>query len=156
MAEAKVAVAKEKVSDDINIRYAKASADSGRGRLRVNKEANDKVKGAVPDMVLRGLRMKYDEASLGIEKAKLELRIAGEECDAAQAEVDAAEENVRRHQIRSPQTGVIVKLHRHLGRVGAARRAGGARHPHRPALGRRLRLRRRLPARRPPQAARPR
>ena len=33
VAKAKVAVAKEKATDDINIRYAKASAAGGQGRL---------------------------------------------------------------------------------------------------------------------------
>lgn len=115
VAEAKVAVAKEKISDDINIRYAKASAEVAKADYQVNAEANDKVKGSVPDMVLRGLLMKHVEATLAIEKAKLELRIAERELDAAKAEADAAAEMVRRHQIRSPQQGVIVKLHRHLG-----------------------------------------
>ena len=52
---------------------------------------------------------------MAIEKAELEMRIAKKEWDAAKAEADAAAENVRRHQIRSPQQGVIVKLHRHVG-----------------------------------------
>ena len=40
MAKAKVAIAKKKVSDDINIRYAKASAAVATADYRVNKEAN--------------------------------------------------------------------------------------------------------------------
>jgi multidrug efflux pump subunit AcrA (membrane-fusion protein) len=115
VAEAKVAVAKEKVSDDINIRYAKTSALFAEADYLVNKEANDKVKGAVPDMVLRALRLKFEEASLGGDKAKLEMRIAEREMDAAKAEADAAAEMVRRHQVRSPQVGVIVKLYHHPG-----------------------------------------
>ncbi len=93
VAEAKVAVAKEKVSDDINIRYAKASALVAEADYNVNKEANDKVKGAVPDMVLRALLLKHEEASLGGDKAKLEMRIAEREMDAAKAEAEAAAEN---------------------------------------------------------------
>ena len=115
VAVAKLAVAKEKSADDINIRYSKASAEVAKADYLINREANDKVPGSVPAEALRERLMKYTESMLAIEKAKMEMRVAGHEADVAQAEVDAAEENLTRHQIRSPLNGLVVKLHRHAG-----------------------------------------
>ena len=115
VAKAKLAVAKEKAADDINVRFAKAKAEVAKADYLVNAEANRKVPGSVPAEVLREKLMQYTEATLGIEKAQLELRIAGHEAEVAKAEVEAAEENVRRHQVRSPQIGLVDKVHRHAG-----------------------------------------
>jgi multidrug efflux pump subunit AcrA (membrane-fusion protein) len=115
VAEAKLAVAKVKSSDDINVRYARTSAEVADADYRVNADANRQQPGAVPAEVLREKRLKYTEASLGIEKSKLDMNIAKYEADEAQAEVDAAKENLNRHQILSPLNGLVVKLHRHKG-----------------------------------------
>ena len=45
----------------------------------------------------------------------MEMRIAVHEAEVGQAEVEAAEENINRHQIRSPLNGMVVKVHRHAG-----------------------------------------
>jgi multidrug efflux pump subunit AcrA (membrane-fusion protein) len=115
VAKAKLAVAKEKAADDINVRYAKAKAEVAKADYLVNDEANHKVPNSVPAEVLREKLMQYTEATLGIEKAQLELRIAGHETEVAKAEVEAAEENVRRHQVRSPQIGLVDRIHHHAG-----------------------------------------
>ena len=115
VAKAKLAAAKEKAGDDISVRYAKASADTAEADYRGDADANRKVPGSVPAELLREKLMKYTEAKLSIEKARLELRIAASETEVAKAEVDASEENIRRHQVRSPQDGVVDKVHRHVG-----------------------------------------
>ena len=115
VAKAKLAVAKEKAADDINVRYAKAKADVAKADYLVNDDANRKVPNSVPAEVLRGKLMEYTEAKLGIEKAQLELRIASHETEVAQAEVDAANDSLRRHRVCSPQIGLIDRIHRHAG-----------------------------------------
>ena len=115
VAKAKLAVAKEKAGDDISVRYAKASADVAEADYRGDADANRKTPGSVPAEELREKLMKYTEAKLSIEKARLELRIADQEANAAKADVDAAEENVRRHQVHAPQDGIVDKVHRHVG-----------------------------------------
>ena len=115
VAEAKLAIAKEKSADDINIRYAKASRDVADADYRADADANRKHAGAVPAEALREKLMKYTEAALGIEKATLDRSVAKLEADEAQAELDAAIENINRHKILSPLNGMIVKIHRHAG-----------------------------------------
>lgn len=113
--EGKLAVAKEKAADDINIRYAKAAADVAMAEYEVNAEACRRVPGAVPQTELNRLLLKCKETTLAIDKAKLDMRVAGHEASVSQAEADAAAENVARRQIKSPLDGVVVELHRHLG-----------------------------------------
>ena len=115
VAEGKLAVAKEKAADDINIRYAKAAADVAMAEYEVNAEANRRVPGAVPQTELNRLLLKCKETTLAIDKAKLDMRVAGHEAAVAQAEADAAQENIARRQIKSPLDGVVVELHRHQG-----------------------------------------
>ena len=115
VAQAKLAAAKEKATDDINIRYSKASADVAKADYAVNAKANEAVPNAVPQEVLREKLMKCVESSLAIEKAKMEMRIAVHEAEVSQAEVDAAEENINRHHIRAPLNGMVVKVYRHAG-----------------------------------------
>ena len=115
VAKAKLAAAKEKAGDDINVRYAEASRDVAEANYQVNAQANRKVRDSVPAEVLRELLMKYTEAKLSIEKSKLEMRVAARDTDVAKADLDAAEEDVRRHQVCAPQNGMVDKVHRHAG-----------------------------------------
>ncbi len=115
VARAKLAVAQVKAGNDINIRYAKAAADAAKAGYDRDAAANRKVPNSVPAEVLTEKLMEYIKAKLSIEQADLEQRIARHEVDVAKAEVEAAKEKVRRHQIRSPQAGVVDNVHRHAG-----------------------------------------
>jgi macrolide-specific efflux system membrane fusion protein len=115
VAKAKLAAAKVKADDDINVRYAKAKAEAAKAGYERNAAANRNVPNSVPAELLTEKLMEYTEATLGIEKAQLELRIAGHEAEVAKAEVEAAEDNLRRHRICSPQIGLVDKVHRHAG-----------------------------------------
>jgi multidrug resistance efflux pump len=115
VAKAKLKAADEKAKDDISVRYAKAAAKTAQAEYDFNDWANKQVRGSVPQVRLNELALKCEETRLGIDKSKLEQRVAGDEADAAKAEVDAAEENIRRRQIRAPLGGVVVAMHRHQG-----------------------------------------
>jgi macrolide-specific efflux system membrane fusion protein len=115
MATAKQKAAEEKSSDDINIRYAQAANATANAEYVANLEACKRQPGSVPQVRMNELLLKCKETELSIEKARLEYRVAGHEAEAAKAEADAARENIRRRQIHSPLTGVVVTLHRHDG-----------------------------------------
>ena len=115
VADGKLSVAKEKASDDINVRYAMAAADVAKAELEVNEDANRRVPRAVPMTEINKLILKCKETTLAIDKSKLDMRVAGHEATVSQAEADGAQENIYRRQIKSPLDGVVVELHRHLG-----------------------------------------
>lgn len=115
VADAKLKAARVKASDDVNIRFATAAAAAAEAALQMNLEANRKVPGSVPKEKLNELKLERDKEILSIEKSKLDFSVAAQEAEVAQAEADAAQENIKRRQLRSPVDGVIVELHRHLG-----------------------------------------
>ena len=137
-------MAKEKAGDDINVRYAMAAADVAKAEYEVNADANRRVPGSVPETEINRLLLKCKETTLAIDKAKLDMRVAGHEAEVAQAEADAAQENINRRQINSPLDGVVVELHRHLGEW--VQPGDQVLHivPHGPPVGRGLRQGRRL------------
>ena len=79
VAAAKLAVAKEKSTDDINVRYAIASAKVAEAAYNTADDANRRVPGSVPKTEMQSLWLKHKESTLGIEKAQLEQRIAVQE-----------------------------------------------------------------------------
>jgi multidrug resistance efflux pump len=112
---AKLAAAKEKADDDINVRYAISAAKVAKAEYDVSAEANRKVPRSVPQVELNKLLLKHEETVLGIEKSRLDQRVAVDEASVAQADADAAQEDINRRQIRSPVEGVVDELHRHVG-----------------------------------------
>jgi len=111
----KLDVAKEEASNDVNIRYAQASTRVAEAEYMVNKEACDKVPGAIPATEMRRLLLTYHRAKLEIEQAQMQFRIAALETNVAQAEVDAAAEGVRRRKILAPMDAMVVERFRHHG-----------------------------------------
>ncbi len=93
----------------------------------------------VPQVELNELLLKMKRPSWRIDKSKLDQRVAGDEASVAQAEADAAQEDINRRQIRSPVGRRGRRAAPPPGRMGPAGRPGAARHPHGPAVGRGLR-----------------
>ena len=107
--------AEVKANSDIEIRYdTQAAAVKKFGYLK-KKEASDKVPGAVTEPDLQEARLDWVAATLKIEQAQLEAKIAKLTVDDKQAEVDAAEEAINRRQIRSPFDGVVEQIVPHVG-----------------------------------------
>ncbi len=111
----KLAVAKEEAANDVHVRYATAAAKVTEAEYLMNVEANRKVPGSVAKIELRKLLLTHRRTVLEIEQARMNQRIAGLEAQVSQAEVDAAQENLRRRRITSPLNAVVVELYRHAG-----------------------------------------
>ena len=69
-------MAKAKAEDDINVRYAIASAAVAKAEYEVNQKASEKHVGSVLTQRLSELMLKCKEYDLAVEKARLDLRIA--------------------------------------------------------------------------------
>jgi multidrug efflux pump subunit AcrA (membrane-fusion protein) len=113
MAEKKAAEAK--ANSDVEKRYDTAAAEVAKYGYLKKKEANDRVPGAVSGPELQEARLQWTGAVLKCEQADLEALIARLTVDDKQAEVDAADEAIRRRQIRSPQDGVVEEIVPHVG-----------------------------------------
>ena len=114
-AELKLKVASEEAVNDVNVRYATATAKVAEAEYLQRIEANRKVAGAVSQSEIRALLLKHHEAVLSIEQAQMRRRIATLEMGVSKAELEAAEDNIRRRMITSPLDGVVVEILHHAG-----------------------------------------
>ena len=106
---------KEKATNDVNVRFNKASAEVAAAAVAKSEAANKQSPRSVSEVELNKLRLEQKKAELGIEQAELEKRVAVLTSDAKAAEVDAADLGIRRRQITSPIDGMVVKVYRHVG-----------------------------------------
>ncbi len=114
-AQAEKESAAEQADNDIDVRYATAAADVAKYTYLKNKEAYDKVPGAVPWVEVMRLKLEWDRAVLAIEQAKFKRRTDRLTADAKGAEADMADEAIRRRQIKAPFDGVVTKIVPHAG-----------------------------------------
>jgi multidrug efflux pump subunit AcrA (membrane-fusion protein) len=108
-------VAQEQARDDVNVRYSTAAAAVAEAEYQQAVEANKRVPNTVPQAEVRRLLLTWRRTQLEIERAQMQLRIAGLEARVKQAEVEATLEMVRRREIASPLEGMVVEVFRHPG-----------------------------------------
>ena len=114
-AQAEQASAAEKATNDIDVRYAEKAAGVAYFEWQKSLDAFKKVPGSVVLVDLNRLELAYQRAMLQIEQAKLEQHLAKFTADEKGAEADAAEEAIRRRQIKAPLDGVVSQVTPHLG-----------------------------------------
>ncbi len=111
----KVKAAEREASDNINIRYAQASAKVAEAEYLQAEDSNTRVKGTVPQAVVRQLLLKWREMELSIEKAQKEMAIADLQLQVAKAELAANKTNLDRRQLLAPLDAVVIELTKHEG-----------------------------------------
>jgi len=97
-----LAVAQEKASNTINYRFAQKAAEVAKAEYDVNVTLNRQSPRTVPDVEINRLNLVWQKAVLQIEQSQEDQKIFGLEAKVRQAELEAAEAQVARRQIRSP------------------------------------------------------
>jgi multidrug efflux pump subunit AcrA (membrane-fusion protein) len=115
VAKAELIAAEEKASNPIPKLYSEASLAVANAEYKVSEEANRKVKDSVPFVVLNKLYLQCKEASLSIEKAVMDTRIAEKERDVKKAQLAAAKASLEHRQLRSTLDGQVQKIKSHVG-----------------------------------------
>jgi len=115
VADAKRRMKQEEANNDIGVRYTTAAAKVAGATYEKNMEANRRVPGTVPQVEIHRLWLEWQKEVLSIEKAEMDRRVAKLDHDVSLEEVKAAEENLRRRQIRAPMDSVVIELKRHPG-----------------------------------------
>ena len=111
----KLEAEKRKAEDDIDIRFASASAKVAEAEYNQAMEANRNVKGTVPQAEVRRRLLEWHKMVLSIEKATKDMKVAELQAKVAQAELEAATANVERRRIVAPLDAVVIEFSRHLG-----------------------------------------
>ena len=114
-AELEHASAKEQADDDINIRFAKASADVAHAEYQAAIVAVKEVPGSIAPIEVLRLELAHRRAVLQIEQAQMEQRVLKNTAHIRAAEIEIATEAIRRHKIHSPTDGVVEKTVRNVG-----------------------------------------
>lgn len=120
LAESAYRASKEKSENDINVRYATAAAKVAEAAYDAALEANKRYPNAVGPSEVRRLKLEAERTRLQIEQSQLEQKLLVHDLVGKAAELEAADEAVRRHHVLSPIDGEVVELRRHVGEwVGA-------------------------------------
>jgi macrolide-specific efflux system membrane fusion protein len=120
LAESAYRAAKEKSENDINVRYAVAAAKVAEAAYDSAMEANKRYPGAVGVSEVRRLKLEAERTKLQIEQAQLEQTLLAHDLTGKAAELQAADEAVRRRHVLSPIDGEVVEMRRHVGEWVAA------------------------------------
>jgi len=115
VAKLKLQVSQEEAENDTNVQYAIAASKVAKSEYQRAIDANKDIAGSVPHAEIDRLLLTYRRTLWEIEQASVNKRIAALESAVSQAEVRAADENIKRRQITSPLDGVIVDTYRHAG-----------------------------------------
>jgi multidrug efflux pump subunit AcrA (membrane-fusion protein) len=115
VADYKLEVAKKQAADDVDIRFATAAADVAEAEYHLAVEANKKVPGTVPQARVRELLLEHRKMSLSIEKAQKDRAVAALQANVAEAELRAADVNLKHRRITAPLDAVVVELSKHEG-----------------------------------------
>ncbi|MCR5162492.1 MAG: biotin/lipoyl-binding protein, partial [Thermoguttaceae bacterium] len=115
VAEAKKESAEIQMKNNVNVRYAMAARDVANAEVLQADEANHKVPNTVPVVEYNRLILSRTQATLQIEQAEQEIKVAGENYKVAKAELEAAQLDQTKFEVHSPHDGVVMELYRKEG-----------------------------------------
>jgi membrane fusion protein (multidrug efflux system) len=108
IARATVARAQKESENDVEVRYAHKAAEVAQVEYEKAIEANQRVRGAVPDIEVRRLKLAAERSLLQIEQAEHQMQINKLTRDEAQAQLDT-------HHVTAPFSGVVTRRFRSKG-----------------------------------------
>jgi multidrug efflux pump subunit AcrA (membrane-fusion protein) len=112
-AEYALGAAHKAAKDDIQQRYAKASAAVAEQNYKKMLESNQAVAKAVTEVDVMKAKLEWDAAILSAEKAEHDQELAKYEYGQKMAERDGANLALKRRQIVAPFEGEVVTVFRH-------------------------------------------
>jgi multidrug efflux pump subunit AcrA (membrane-fusion protein) len=112
-AEAERDAAQAKGADDIDVRYAIKSYELADAELNQDLKIKQNSPGAISDAEIRRKQLVKTREQLGIDRAKLEQKIAQLTARVKSTAVEAADEIILRRKILAPFDGIVVDVSRH-------------------------------------------
>ena len=111
-----------KAESDVDVRYSQKAQAVARTAYEKAEQSHKSVSGAVTEVERDRLRLEWEKCGLQIEQAQLERQLAALAAKVKEAEVDTAEIEIRRRQVKSPLDGEVVDVQGNSGewmQVGA-------------------------------------
>ncbi|MFV2066430.1 MAG: efflux RND transporter periplasmic adaptor subunit, partial [Pirellulales bacterium] len=110
VAEYEKEAAEEQAKNNISVVYARAQTAVAKATVDEKRAANRKVRGTVTNEELRRVELEWRRAELSIQQAELDQKLAGLTAKSKGADVEAAEKNIERRQIKAPIDGEVVAV----------------------------------------------
>ena len=101
--------------DDLELQYAEKALEEAQAELDASRAIYNDAAGAIPLTTLRRLRLSVERAVLEVARAKKAAAIAKIEIDLRSADVSVIDDTLRRCQLQSPLSGVVLQVYRHRG-----------------------------------------
>jgi macrolide-specific efflux system membrane fusion protein len=108
-------IARANASNDVNLRFARKSADVAKAELQRAEQSNQSFAKSVSDSEMDRLRLVVERSVLAVEQAQHEQTIAVLTQQARESVVRSAREKVERHKLLAPFGGIVVQIKRNLG-----------------------------------------
>ncbi|MCG8586606.1 MAG: HlyD family efflux transporter periplasmic adaptor subunit [Pirellulales bacterium] len=115
LAKIEMESSKEQAENDVNLKYAMAAEKVAELEYIKAIEANKEAPGTFTKVETEQLRLVHIRSGFQVDQAKMEMKIAGMTLSANESRVRAAENSLARRRITAPNTGVVVKLYKHIG-----------------------------------------
>jgi len=114
-AQLRLSAAQEQVSDDLELRYAETARAEAVAELEASRSIYNESSGAVPLSNLRRLRLAVERAELEVARAHKAARQAQIEIDLRAADLAIIDDTMRRLQLTSPISGVVLQVFKQRG-----------------------------------------
>ncbi len=110
-----VAIADRQARSMVEVDAAEKAWEVSREEMNESVEINKLAPGTVAKTQVRRERLTAQRAEYQFEAAKVQHEVAGDTLGLRTAEMEAAQNRLARHDIRSPLDGVVVEIHRRPG-----------------------------------------
>lgn len=114
-AQLRLSAAQEQVSDDLELRYAETARAEAIAELEASRSIYNESSGAVPLSNLRRLKLAVERAELEVARAQKAARQAQIEIDLRAADLAIIDDTMRRMQLISPISGVVLQVFKQRG-----------------------------------------
>jgi multidrug resistance efflux pump len=115
VAQAEFKAAEEQAKNNVNVRFSKAAAEVAKAELQKAAEARRELTNAVSAAEFRRLQLSLQKSELGIEQADMEWKVAGLTAEVKKTEMQAADVDIKRREIRTPITGQVMEVFKEKG-----------------------------------------
>jgi len=107
--------AMQQSTDDLELQYAEKAFEEAQVELESSRAIYNDAAGAIPLTTLRRLRLSVERAVLEVARAKKAASLAKIEVDLRAADVSVIDDTLRRCQLQSPLSGVVLQVYRQRG-----------------------------------------
>ena len=107
--------AQAKYENDVEIRHATAAAEVAKFEFLRSQDANKAAPGSISQVEMKEKEFAWKKALLAIEQTQKEQKLNGFTAQGKQAEVDNADEAIKRREVRSTFDGVVQSVSPHVG-----------------------------------------